>query len=347
MQAPLRRARSRGTAKAATKRRRATPIKRGGRIVWGLESDPAHVAPFGGILTANHWAKEFAYDSLVEWDRNLNVRPALAEKFEIISKTAIRWTLKKGVRFHNGKEVTSADVKYSVERMLNPPLPGSISTVAQVPAIDRVQVVSKYVFILHLKQPDARIIGFFAWQRYAPIVPEGLYDQINVARNAIGTGPYRMLGYEPNDRIEYVKNTRLLEDGLPVHELDAAEDPRRRAGPRRGAAGRGDRRRDALGRRRPVARATTADLTVLKGPNAAFRELQMTIKRGEDKPWHNQARAPGGQPRDQPRGHHQAGLQRRGRVLGARSARLRPVAADGRGAAGRSTRSSTCRWRRS
>ncbi len=211
------------------------------------------MAPFGGILTANHWAKEFAYDSLVEWDRNLNVRPALAEKFEIISKTAIRWTLKRGIRFHNGKEVTAADVKYSVERMLNPPLPGSISTVAQVPAIDRVQVVSKYVFILHLKQPDARVIGFFAWQRYAPIVPEGLYDQINVARNAIGTGPYRMLGYEPNDRIEYVRNPRLLEEGLPVHGLDAAEDPRRRAGPRRGAARRGDRRRDALGRRRPVA----------------------------------------------------------------------------------------------
>ena len=75
-----------GTAKASTKRPRATPIKRGGRIVWGLESDPAHVAPFGGILTANHWAKEFAYDSLVEWDRQLNVRPALAEKFEIIEQ---------------------------------------------------------------------------------------------------------------------------------------------------------------------------------------------------------------------------------------------------------------------
>ena len=212
MRAPLRRAPSPATAKAATKRPRATPIKRGGRLIWGLESDPAHVAPFGGILTANHWAKEFAYDSLVEWDRNLNVRPALAEKFEILNKTQIRWTLKQGVRFHNGKEVTSADVKYSVEKMLNPPLPGSISTVAQVPAIDRVQVVSKYVFILHLKQPDARVIGFFAWQRYAPIVPEGLYDQINVSRNAIGTGPYRMLGYEPNDRIEYVEVREPLED---------------------------------------------------------------------------------------------------------------------------------------
>jgi peptide/nickel transport system substrate-binding protein len=275
-----------GTAKAGAKRPRATPIKRGGRLIWGLESDPAHVAPFGGILTANHWGKEFAYDSLVEWDRNLNVRPALAEKFEIISRTAIRWTLKRGIRFHNGKEVTAADVKYSVERMLNPPLPGSISTVAQVPAIDRVDVVSKYVFILRLKQPDARVIGFFAWQRYAPIVPEGLYDQINVARNAIGTGPYRMLGYEPNDRIEYVRNPRFWKAGFPYMnsmQLKILGDEQARVAALRAGA------IDGATLSVEVARSLAGNnaVRVLRGPNAAFRELQMTIKTGENRPWHD------------------------------------------------------------
>jgi peptide/nickel transport system substrate-binding protein len=276
-----------GTAKAATKRSRGTPIRRGGRLIWGLESDPAHVAPFGGILTANHWAKEFAYDSLVEWDRKLNVRPALAEKFEIISKTEIRWTLKRGVRFHNGKEVTAADVKYSVEKMLNPPLPGSISTVAQVPAIAGADVISKYVVRLRLKQPDARVIGFFAWQRYAPIVPEGLYDQINVSRAAIGTGPHRMLGYEPNDRIEYVKFARHWKKGFPY--LDSiqlkilGDEQARVAALRAGAI-------DGATLSVDVARSLVGNsaLKVLRGPNAAFRELQMTIKRGEDKPWHDQ-----------------------------------------------------------
>ena len=285
MRAPLRRALSAGPAAAATKRQRAARSSGAAGSIWGLESDPAHVAPFGGILTANHWAKEFAYDSLVEWDRNLNVRPALAEKFEIINKTQIRWTLKRGVRFHNGKEVTAADVKYSVERMLNPPLPGSISTVAQVPAIDRVQVVSKYVFILHLKQPDARVIGFFAWQRYAPIVPEGLYDQINVSRNAIGTGPYRMLGYEPNDRIEYVRFANHWKKGFPYMnsmQLKILGDEQARVAALRAGA------IDGATLSVEVARslANNSHLTVLKGPNAAFRELQMTIKRGEDKPWH-------------------------------------------------------------
>jgi peptide/nickel transport system substrate-binding protein len=276
-----------GSAKAAAKRPRATPIRRGGRIVWGLESDPAHVAPFGGILTANHWAKEFAYDSLVEWDRNLNVRPALAERFEIVSKTEIRWHLRRGVRFHNGKEVTAADVKYSVERMLNPPLPGSISTVAQVPAIAGADVVSKYVVRLRLKQPDARVIGFFAWQRYAPIVPEGLYDQINVSRGAIGTGPFRMLGYEPNDRVEYERNRRFWKQGLPYMDSMQlkilADEQARVAALRAGAI-------DGATLSVEVARSLVGNsaLRVLRGPNAAFRELQMTMKKGESKPWHDQ-----------------------------------------------------------
>ena len=319
-------------AKAAPKRRLGTQPKRGGRIVWGLESDPAHVAPFGGILTANHWAKEFAYDSLVEWDKNLNVRPALAEKFEILDKLRIRWTLKKGIRFHNGKEVTSADVKYSVERMLNPPLPGSISTVAQVPAIDRVQVVSKYVFILHLKQSDARVIGFFAWQRYAPIVPEGLYDQINVARNAIGTGPFRMLGYEPNDRIEYVRNTRFWKTGMPYMasmQLKILGDEQARVAALRAGA------IDGATLSVDVARSF-AQRPERHRPEGAERGVPRAAdddQAGREQAVARPARAPRGQPRDQPRGHHQADLQQRGRVLGARPARVRPVAAEGCGPA--------------
>ena len=58
-----------GSAKASRKYSFATPkIRYGGRIVWALEQDPVHVAPFGAILTANHWGKQASYDSLVEAD---------------------------------------------------------------------------------------------------------------------------------------------------------------------------------------------------------------------------------------------------------------------------------------
>ena len=276
-----------GGAKAATKRSFATPkIRRGGRLIWGLEGDPVHVAPFGAIPTSNMWGKEHTYDSLVEWDRNLNLKPALAEKWQIVSKTEILWTLKKGIKFHNGKEVTSDDVKYSVNLMLNPPLPGSVATTPQIPAIAGIDVVSKYVFRMRLKQPDARVFGVFAWGRYTPIVPEGLYDQINVARAGIGTGPYKMVGFNPNDRVELLRNENYWKPGQPY--MDAitlktlTDEQSRVAALRAGAI-------DGATLSVDVARSLAGDsnLVVLKGPNAGFRELQMTIKPGESKPWHD------------------------------------------------------------
>ena len=113
-----------GKATAAPKRIGATP-KKGGKITFALEQDPVHIAPFGPILTSNHWGKEPMYESLVEWDSKLNIRPALAESWKVVDPRTVDFTLRRGVRFHNGKEVTAADVKYSVEGWLAPPLPGS------------------------------------------------------------------------------------------------------------------------------------------------------------------------------------------------------------------------------
>src|SRR6476619_980853 len=156
-----------GTAKAAARKKEtfsAVKPKYGGRLVWALEQDPVHVAPFGAILTSNHWGKQAAYDSLVEWDKDLNLKPALAESWKVAAdQKSVLFNLRKGVKFHNGKEVDAGDVKYSVELMLNPPLPGSVTTVPQVPAFLGVDAVSKYVARLRLKAPDARTFGFLAW----------------------------------------------------------------------------------------------------------------------------------------------------------------------------------------
>jgi peptide/nickel transport system substrate-binding protein len=275
-----------GSAKASPMRSLATPKPRyGGRIIWALEQDPVHVAPFGAILTSNHWGKQAAYDSLAEWDKNLNLKPALAESWKISAdQKSITFNLRKGVKFHNGKELDAGDVKYSVEKMLNPPLPGSISTVGQVPAFLGVDVVSKYVARLNLKARDARVFGFLAWGRYSPIVPEGLYDQINVSRGAIGTGPYRMVGFNPNDRVEYVANQSFWKKGLPYMDamtLKTLPDEQARiAALRAGAIDGATVSSDSA-----AALRNDSDLVVLKGGTAAFRELQITLKPGETKPY--------------------------------------------------------------
>jgi peptide/nickel transport system substrate-binding protein len=280
-----------GPAAAAKHRvagRSATP-RRGGTVNWALEQDPAHIAPFGGILTMTRTAQEPMYESLLEWDRNLNLKPALARAWRVRNSKTIDFDLRRGVRFHNGQELTAEDCVYSFGLQLNPPLPGSVSVLGQVPAIAGTEAVSKYLLRMHLKAPDARIFGYLAWQRYAAIVPKGMYDSVNAATQGIGTGPYRLDGgYVPNSRLNFLRNARYWKTGRPY--LDAinyriiTDEQARIAALRAGAIQGATLSVDSARALRGV-----NGLKVLRGLTAAFREIQFTIKAGEDKPWHKRA----------------------------------------------------------
>jgi peptide/nickel transport system substrate-binding protein len=274
-----------GKATAAPKRVGAAP-KKGGKITFALEQDPVHIAPFGAILTSNHWGKEPMYESLVEWDAKLNQRPALAASWKVVDNRTIDFTLRQGVRFHNGKEVTAADVKYSVEGWLNPPAPGSVATLSQIPSITSAEVRSKYVVRLRLAKPDARLFGFLAWTRYSAIVPEGMYQQVNAGREGIGTGPFRLVSFVPGQGVEYTAYANYRKQGLPYLSAlslrtlpdEQARIAALRAGAIDGATLSPDGARTFQG---------DSNFVVLRGLTAAFRELQITQKVGENKPWHD------------------------------------------------------------
>jgi peptide/nickel transport system substrate-binding protein len=275
-----------GTASALTRRRVATP-RRGGTLTFGLESDPVAMAPFGMAPGAAHWGKEHTYDSLAEFDKGLNIRPALAESWKV-EKTGITFNLRKGVKFHSGKELTAADVVYSIAKMKDPPPPGTAAVAANIPStITDARAISKYVVRVNLSAPDARVIGFFAWQRYGPIVPEGLYDQINVTREANGTGPFRLVNFTPLDRVELARFSNFWKKGQPYMDgitMKVMTDEQARVAALRAGA------IDGATLSVDVARSLKGDsnLQVLSNLNAAFRELQMSLKPGKNEPWADQ-----------------------------------------------------------
>src|SRR4029079_6133660 len=104
-----------GPAAAASKSsaRAGKRVPTGGTFTWALEQDPGGIYPFGATLTINHTANELMYDSLLEWDPKLHIRPALAESYKVVNSKRIVWNLRKGVIFHNGKELDADDVVYS------------------------------------------------------------------------------------------------------------------------------------------------------------------------------------------------------------------------------------------
>ncbi|MGH2616083.1 MAG: ABC transporter substrate-binding protein [Thermomicrobiales bacterium] len=185
-----------------------------GAITWALDSDPANLIPYGGVSTSNMWGKELMYDSLLGWDQDLQIQPALAESYEVNDDaTSYTFRLRQGVLFHNGQEMTANDVKYSFETALSPPAPGI--EVAFLANIASVEAVDDYTVTITMSIPDPTIPGVVAWTRYTPIVPAGIGEEINWLSEGIGTGPYRLVEYVPNDRVVYTCNEDYWNPGVP------------------------------------------------------------------------------------------------------------------------------------
>jgi peptide/nickel transport system substrate-binding protein len=252
-----------------------------GAITWALESDPSNLIPFGGVSTSNMWGKEFMYDSLLEWDKDLQIQPALAESFEVNDDaTSYTFTLRQGVQFHNGQEMTAKDVKYSLDMAPKPPPPGV--EVAFLANIASVEAVDDYTVTITMSKPDPTLPGVIAWARYTPIVPDGVFDQINVLSEGIGTGPYRLVEYVSNDRVVYTANENYWKAGVPcIKDLTLkilTDEQSRVAALRSGEI-------DGATLSADVASTLENDesLQILEGLFAAPRVIQFNTK--EDVPW--------------------------------------------------------------
>jgi peptide/nickel transport system substrate-binding protein len=277
---------SAGAAVSRVARNSAKTIPTGGTITWALNQDPGEIAPFGGVLTATQWGNEMMYDSLLQWDSKLNLRTALAT-YEVISPKEIHWTIVPGRVFSNGEPVTAADLQYSFQLQSTDPLPGSISALGQFPSIDVANSgpISTYKYKMALSAPDARVFGYLAWTRYSGIVPNNMYTTLNPAVSGIGTGPFMLNGdYQPGVGINYVKNPHFWQPGLPyldgINYEIITQDSTAIA-----ALISGDLDGATISNANALTLVGHPGLTVLHNLTAAFRELQMTIKTGDMKPW--------------------------------------------------------------
>lgn len=257
--------------------------KAGGSVVWAINQDPTSLIPFGGVATANHWGKEFMYDSLMAWDKDLNVVNALAESYETPDDKTYVFKLKKGIKFHDGTEVTADAVKYSVDLQADPPQPGI--KIGQYPAIASVEVVDPYTVKFNMKNPDPTLIGWFAWSRYSSIIPVDMYKKVNPLTQGIGTGPFQLIEYIQNDHVSYKKNPAFWREGLPYLDnltLKILPDEQAavaalRSGQIHGLTVSPDTARTL---------ANDPNIVVLKGLYSSPNQLQLTIK-GDGKPWNN------------------------------------------------------------
>jgi peptide/nickel transport system substrate-binding protein len=152
-------------------------------------------------------------ECLVKIDRHGRIVPWLAERWHTSDNRNYTFFLKRGVRFHNGRELKAADVKFVFERAMNPetkhPYPGYYA------AIGEIIVKDEYTITFALKSLNANFLLNLARQG-SVIYPREAVETLKSA--PVGTGPFRFGDWMRGDRITLTRNPDYHVKGLPKLE---------------------------------------------------------------------------------------------------------------------------------
>jgi peptide/nickel transport system substrate-binding protein len=132
------------------------------------------------------------YEALTAFDAGTKIGPALAESWENPNELTWIFHLRRGVHFHDGRELTSRDVLFSFDRARH----GANSNVASyLVVIDQVRALDAHTLVITTARPYPILLNKLA---FVVIVPAGAPAEI---RRPVGTGPYLLAAYEPGQRL--------------------------------------------------------------------------------------------------------------------------------------------------
>jgi peptide/nickel transport system substrate-binding protein len=137
----------------------------------------------------------------------VNIYPDLAKSWEI-SKDGREYIfpLREGVKFHHGKEMDAYDVKYSMERVMNPATRSPMAFAFRM--VDSINVIDKYHVKIMLKEPFGPFLSSLTI-RTCPIIPKDA--EPTPTKPAPGTGPFVFKSFTPNDTTEFTRNENYWE----------------------------------------------------------------------------------------------------------------------------------------
>jgi peptide/nickel transport system substrate-binding protein len=214
------------TAAALPSLATAQTPRRGGTLTlrtW----DPPHFDHILAHAYKTHVVVSFTHSRLLRHRAGPSVPPGsftlegdLAESWQQTSDTTYVFKLRKGVRFHakppvNGRELTADDVRYTFERTLNEK--GSTNA-AMYRSIAKIEAVDKYTVKFTLKEPFAWFLDHIANPMAGGIIAKECVEKFGDLKKweaVIGTGPWMLEQYKPNQSLTLVRNPQYFVPGLP------------------------------------------------------------------------------------------------------------------------------------
>jgi peptide/nickel transport system substrate-binding protein len=190
--------------------------RRHDQFVLALESTPQTLDPLQGTAASSERLRQLMFNSLMRKNEQLDYVGDLAARIERApDNLSVKFTLREGVYFHDGRELTAADVKYTLETLL-------ASTYAKAGSFYEGAGQTRQPFITGVTAPDARTIVIRLrkpWPSlFANLVPIAIIPQGSAAAqkdHPVGTGPFKFVRYDEAQQVVDMAAHEQYMDGAP------------------------------------------------------------------------------------------------------------------------------------
>ena len=174
--------------------------KKGGTLTIVRPTDPVSLDPQLETTAPGAWVYFNMLEPLLTMDEKMQIRPALAASYEVLSPTKVRFKLRPGVKFHDGTPFNAAAVKFTFDRALrgNPParwasLAGSLSGA---------EVVDDLTVDIVTREPYGPILRTLAMYCMGIVSPTAVQKMgADFSRAPVGTGPFKFVEWKTNTHV--------------------------------------------------------------------------------------------------------------------------------------------------
>jgi ABC-type transport system substrate-binding protein len=179
-----------------------------------IESMPTNLDPRIGTDGQSERIDSLLFNSLVELDAHRIPHGDLAEMWETPNPLTYVFHLRSGVKFHDGRPLTSADVKYTFDSIIN----GSVTTSKRgsLRLVKSIEAPDAATVIFHLSEPNGGFLTDISRPGFG-VVPEGAMSE--TSEHPIGTGPFRFVSAQQDDNIVLERNPDYFQTSAKIESV--------------------------------------------------------------------------------------------------------------------------------